>query len=352
MFRSLSGAELGKLGADGIEDIAGQAPGLTVSGNRASAQIFMRGVSTGRVNQDQPEIKETVGLYLDEAPISVQRFSPNLGLYDLERVEVLRGPQGTLYGAGAMAGAIRLITNKPDSTAVSANLRGQIAGVDHGGTSAGLDAMVNLPLASDRLALRAVGSYRSNAGFIDNVTTGEKNANSEEIASGRVALRFTPSDLTTIDATLSYQRARYDARSFYSEEEGYLKTNVAANEPYLDRNFMAALTVGQEFDAFDVTFAGSYRRKTLDYDIEAGAFPGFLTSAPGLPLAVIDNRSRQRDGSAEFRIASKASASLQWTVGLFYEEKRNRYGQDLTVAGIDAASGIDNRLFLDRQSVV
>src|SRR3546814_12566605 len=63
-------------------------------------------------------------------------------------------------------------------------------------------------------------------------------------------------------------------------------------------------------------------------------------------MAVIDNRSRQRDGSAEFRIASKASASLQWTVGLFYEEKRNRYGQDLTVAGIDAASGIDNRLFL------
>src|SRR3546814_4495464 len=80
--------------------------------------------------------------------MSVQRFSPNVGLADLERVEVLRGPQGTLYGAGAMAGAIRLITNKPDSTAVSANLRGQIAGVDHGGTSAGLDAMVNLPLAS------------------------------------------------------------------------------------------------------------------------------------------------------------------------------------------------------------
>src|SRR3546814_15410683 len=100
--------------------------------------------------------------------------------------------------------------------------------------------MVNLPLAGDRLALRAVGSYRSNAGFIDNVTTGEKNANSEEIASGRVALRFTPSDLTTIDATLSYQRASYDARSIYSEEEGYLKHNVAAHEPYLDRKFMPA----------------------------------------------------------------------------------------------------------------
>src|SRR3546814_15580023 len=123
--------------------------------------------------------------------------------------------------------------------------------------------MVNLPLASDRLALRAVGSYRSNAGFIDNVTTGEKNANSEEIASGRVALRFTPSDLTTIDATLSYQRARYDARSIYSEEEGYLKTNVAANEPYLDRNFMAALPVRQEFDAFDVNYLGrpSFRER-------------------------------------------------------------------------------------------
>src|SRR3546814_16046548 len=96
-----------------------------------------------------------------------------------------------------MAGAIRLITNKPDSTAVSANLRGQIAGVDHGGTSAGLDAMVNLPLASDRLALRSVGRYRSKAGFLAHVPTGAKTANSEEIASGLVAHTFPPRDIQT-----------------------------------------------------------------------------------------------------------------------------------------------------------
>src|SRR3546814_15467198 len=100
---------------------------------------------------------------------------------------------------------------------------------------------------------------------------------------------------------------------------------------------MAALTVGQEFDAFDVTFAGSYRRKTLDYDIEAGAFPGFLTSAPGLPLAVIDNRSRQRHGSPEFRIPPKSGAYPQWTVGLFLEEKSHRLRQDTPVAGLGHA---------------
>src|SRR3546814_12763020 len=106
--------------------------------------------------------------------------------------------------------------------------------------------MVNLPLASDRLALRAVGSYRSNAGFIDNVTTGEKNANSEEIASGRVVLRLTQSDLTTIDATLSYPRARYEARSSHFEEEGYLTTNVAAPAHHPDPNFLGPTTARHE----------------------------------------------------------------------------------------------------------
>ena len=343
---AIGNEQLGKLGADSLEEFAGQTPGLSMTGNRANSQVVLRGVTTGPVNQDQAEIKETVGLYLDETPIAVQRFSPNLKLYDLDRVEVLRGPQGTLYGAGSMAGAIRLITRKPDADAFSASAKGQLATIDHGGTTRTLDAMVNVPVVKDVFAIRAVGFYKHNAGFIDNVTTGEDDVNSEISKGGRIAARLTPGDTTTIDALVSYQKSRHNARSVYAEEAGYLNTTVARNEPYIDRSLMASLSVNQEFDPFDVTFVGSYRNKKLDYLIETGTFVSFVApSYRSLPLGVIDNDADQKDYSAELRLSSKASSRVQWTIGAFYEDKSNFFAQDLTVAGVDAAGGFNSTAF-------
>ncbi len=343
---ALGAEQLGKLGADSLEEFAGQTPGLSLTGNRANSQIVLRGVTTGPVNQDQAEIKETVGLYLDESPIAVQRFSPNLKLYDLDRVEVLRGPQGTLYGAGSMAGAIRLITRKPNAGVFEASAKGQLALINHGGTTRTIDAMVNIPVVTDVFAVRAVGFYKHNAGFIDNVVTGENNVNSEVSKGGRIAARITPGPATTIDALLSYQHSRHNARSVYAEEAGYLNTTVAVNEPYVDKNLTAALTVNQEFDPFDVTLVGSYRNKKLDYLIETGSFVSFVApNYRNLPLGVIRNSADQEDYSAELRLASKPSSPVQWTIGAFYEDKSNAFAQNLTVAGVDASGGFDSTAF-------
>jgi outer membrane receptor protein involved in Fe transport len=343
---ALGAEQLGKLGADSLEEFAGQTPGLSLTGNRANSQIVLRGVTTGPVNQDQAEIKETVGLYLDESPIAVQRFSPNLKLYDLDRVEVLRGPQGTLYGAGSMAGAIRLITRKPNADVFEASAKGQLALINHGGTTRTIDAMVNIPVVTDVFAVRAVGFYKHNAGFIDNVVTGENNVNSEVSKGGRIAARITPGPATTIDALLSYQHSRHNARSVYAEEAGYLNTTVAVNEPYVDKNLTAALTVNQEFDPFDVTLVGSYRNKKLDYLIETGSFVSFVApNYRNLPLGVIRNSADQEDYSAELRLASKPSSPVQWTIGAFYEDKSNAFAQNLTVAGVDASGGFDSTAF-------
>lgn len=278
---ALGNEQLSKLGADSLEQFAGQTPGLSMTGNRANSQIVLRGVTTGPVNQDQAEIKETVGLYLDETPIAVQRFSPNLKLYDLDRVEVLRGPQGTLYGAGSMAGAIRLITRKPDTNDFSASAKGELASVDNGGTTRTIDGMINIPVVPDVFAIRAVGFWKHNAGFIDNVTTKQNDVNWEESKGGRIAARLVPGPATTIDAMLSYQNSRHNARSVYAQEAGYLNTTVAINEPYVDKNLTASLTVNQEFDPFDMTLVGSYRDKKLDYLIETGTFVSFV--APNYP---------------------------------------------------------------------
>lgn len=343
---AIGSEQLVKLGADSLEEFAGQTPGLSMTGNRANAQIVLRGVTTGPVNQDQAEIKETVGMYLDETPIAVQRFSPNLKLYDLDRVEVLRGPQGTLYGAGSMAGAIRLITRKPETNQFSASAKGELASVDNGGTTRTIDGMVNVPIVNDVFAIRAVGFWKHNAGFIDNVKTKENDVNWEESKGGRVAARLVPGSTTTIDALVSYQRSRHNARSVYAEEAGYLNTTVAVNEPYVDKNLTASLTVNQEFDPFDVTLVGSYRNKKLDYLIETGTFVSYVApNFRSLPLGVIKNNANQKDYSTELRFSSKASSPVQWTLGAFYESKNNFYAQDLTVGGVDAAGGFKSTAF-------
>ena len=341
-IRALDEKELLRLGADSLQGIAAQTPGLTLTGTRSATQIIMRGVTTGPVNHDQAEIKETVGLYLDETPISVQRYSPNLKLYDLERVEVLRGPQGTLYGAGSMAGAIRLITNKPATGTFAASVKGQIAGVDHGGTTGAFDAMVNIPLVTDVLAVRLVGGWRHNAGFIDNVATGDNNVNVEKTTSGRAAIRYAPGPDTTIDALVSYQRSNIKANTLYAEESGFLNTSIAKDEPYRDRNLITSLTINQSFEPFDVTAIGSYRRKRLRYFIEDGSFTNFVTGFRDGLGGIFDNYANQRDYSGEARIASKSTSPVQWTLGAFYQNSTNDFGQDFLVPGVDAVAGIDS----------
>ena len=348
-IRALGAEELTRLGANSIEQYAGQAPGLSISGNRANTQLVMRGVSTGPVNQDQSEIGETVGYYLDETPIAVQRFTPNLALYDLERVEVLRGPQGTLYGAGSMAGAIRLITAKPDTASVEASARGQVGQVDRGGTNASVDAMINLPVVQDILALRAVGFYHHIAGFIDNVVTGESNVNSGATKGGRMALRATPDESTTIDTMAFYQKTTYDGRTLYTKSAGFLNTNVPFNEPQRDRNLIVSATLRHQMKPFDMVLTGAYFDKRLNYSYDAsltGAFvPGVGAAFTTLPLATLDSASRQKSYNAELRFSSKVDSVIEWTIGSFYERKRSNFAQRITIPGVDALSGIDNTLF-------
>ena len=344
-IRALSEQELRRLGADSLEDYAGVTPGLQITGDRTSAQLIIRGVTAGPVNQDQAEIKETVGLYLDETPIAVQRFSPNLKLYDLERIEVLRGPQGTLYGAGSMAGAIRMITRKPQSDSFGAETRMQLLDISDGDMSYSLDGMLNIPLVKDKLAIRAVGFYRGNGGYIDNVVLPDRNANSEKSLGGRLAVRLTPTPDLTVDGLLYYQRSNYRASSAFTPVVGDLNTNVARNEPQKDRNFMASLTATQSLGFGDVTFVGSYRRKEFEYFLEGGSFTNFVTGFRDGLGGGADSFSNQKDYSTEVRLASKPDSWLQWTAGIFFEDKSNFFSQDITVPGVDAISGLDSRLF-------
>ncbi|HLZ98656.1 MAG TPA: TonB-dependent receptor [Steroidobacteraceae bacterium] len=178
----LSGAKLEQLDVVGLDGYVKYSPSIAYSrgqgqggnGQPGSSHIYMRGVVSG-ANENHSGSQPSVGTYLDEQPVTTIDGTPDVHLYDIQRIEVLEGPQGTLYGASSQAGTVRIITNKPDPTHFSASYDVQTNKVSHGGTGYEVEAYANLPISS-AAAIRLVGYYEKEAGYIDNVAGTNKNA--------------------------------------------------------------------------------------------------------------------------------------------------------------------------------
>ena len=186
--------DMERSGAQSLEDLTRNVAGVSIQNlGPGQSQVAIRGVSAGQVIRDQPGVKEQVGVYLDESVISLSLFTPDLDLYDLARVETLRGPQGTLFGSGSIGGTLRYITNQPEMDMFEASVEGNMNTVTDGGTGGHLKAMVNTPLVDDTLALRAVFYRTEYAGFMD--ALGENGSRKEDVddgdrTGGRIALAW------------------------------------------------------------------------------------------------------------------------------------------------------------------
>src|SRR5437868_5160032 len=160
-------SELRDRGAETIEDVSANVAGFSVQNlGPGQSQVAMRGVSSGQIVRDQPGVKEQVGVYLDESVISLSLFTPDLDLFDLSRVEVLRGPQGTLFGSGSESGTVRYSTYQP-KVGVSETV-GELTGetIQNGGPGGSLKVATNVPIGTNS-AMRFAGYYTRYGGFID-----------------------------------------------------------------------------------------------------------------------------------------------------------------------------------------
>ncbi|HEX8379243.1 MAG TPA: TonB-dependent receptor plug domain-containing protein, partial [Allosphingosinicella sp.] len=187
--------DIQRLGAGTIEVLSRNVAGLNVQNlGPGQSQVSIRGVSAGQIIRDQPGVKEQVGVYLDESVVSLSLFQPDLDLFDLNRVETLRGPQGTLFGSGSVGGTIRYITNQPTVERVEGLVEGNLNLV--GGDSLGghLKGAVNAPLG-DHAAVRAVAYHTEYAGFINARREGgaiDENVNDGRRTGGRIAVLLQP----------------------------------------------------------------------------------------------------------------------------------------------------------------
>ena len=196
-------------GATNLEDLSRNVAGMSVQNlGPGQSQVSLRGVSAGQIVRDQPGVKEQVGVYMDDSVISLSLFTPDLDLYDLNRVETLRGPQGTLFGSGNVGGTIRYITNQPDLDVFEGSLEGQLNMIEDGGEGGHLKGMINVPLVPGVLSMRAVGYHTEYAGFIDALREGggvTEDVNDGQRSGLRLAFAMQPTPNLSITPRFLYQ---------------------------------------------------------------------------------------------------------------------------------------------------
>ncbi|NNM62313.1 MAG: TonB-dependent receptor [Steroidobacteraceae bacterium] len=368
--------QLQNLGITQFEDYASKVPSVSfISIGPGYQQFFMRGVSDGSTPNNQNT--STTGYYLDNQSLSYYGGIPDLHAYDIKRIEVLNGPQGTLFGAGAMSGAIRLITNKPDPNKLSGGMDLDGGQIDGGAINDSVEGFLNLPLVPGRSAVRISGFYVKKGGFINNLletrnwvngttsTNAEwagNNYNHELFAGGRVELLQKFGDRWQANLSASFQHQKVHGAWDQNPSVNGVR-NVARFGPEAQDRFnrMMSLTVKGDVGIGDLIYAGGYfsrsnhqineyseyvqyvnTPKVTPATIQAFACQGYdsTTTPPtfsgcNVPTLYYNYRDQVFRWSHELRLQSKPGGRTHWTVGLYFEQTKDKYTYFYDMPGID-----------------
>ena len=360
-----SESQIRNSGAGNIVDLSRNFAGLTITDlGPGQSQVAIRGISAGQVVRDQPGVKESVGVYLDESAISVALFTPDLELFDLERFEVLRGPQGTLFGAGSSAGTVRYITRQPQLGEFEGAVEvGGYTGTDSdwGGSVKG---MINAPMGQ-AAALRLVGYYNELAGFIDSYYPGRpvrEDVNGGEKTGARVSMLIQPSDTISITPRIVYQKLETDGYpriDFYNVLGNPFTTTELAVDPgergqvtqfregIEDEFTLADLKLEFALGGLTLTSISSYTDRdvivlrdatqlTGSVTLSLSGTTGIATSADVRLNSPLYDTTSLKSFSQEVRLASDGGGAFEWLVGAFYQDIDRDYGQNLPTPGYDA----------------
>ena len=341
---ALSQRYLEQTGARTFEDYAVSVPGLSFVGNNSPEnKIVLRGVSTGVVTRDEGSV---IGLYIDDVPVGSRRFNPNLRLYDIERIEVLRGPQGTLFGEGSIGGTLRLVPNKPHLTRFGGTLEAGRSQTHKGGTNHELVATLNAPIVTDRFGIRLVGYQVEDAGFVDNVTLDRKNVNRTKTNGQRLIARFQPGERASVTATVLHQETDVPGKAQFDPELGDLLQARNFEEALGDDFTLANLAVSWGFDAVTLDSSTAYFDRSVINLRDISPLLG------GLPI-YLDDRTEFESFVQEIRLTSSRALfgdRLDWLVGAYYRDDEEYFRQDAQAAAL-GGDVFDSDNYLDRRQI-
>jgi outer membrane receptor protein involved in Fe transport len=339
---AISGAELEKFGSTDAEDMLKLTPGVQFNkGTTDGALVSIRGIGTNSNGVSQGFTQSPTGIYIEDVPFTdpfAFVSTPDLGLFDLERVEVLRGPQGALYGSSSLGGAIRYLVNKPNTRTLEGSVLLGASTTTSGGNGWTSSAMVNLPLADGKAGLRFVINSRKDAGFIDNLGTGVKDANSVRVDGGRAIFTYKPNDDFDVTATyLSQHSKQADGPGIsafnYLTGQGYVKdydelaVRTAFPMAYDSKFDMITVQANWNIGGYRLTSLSGHQTKSRVANEDFTR--DFYTPETANEKWTSDIVSHSTSKSQELRLAPVKSERINWLVGGFWMEADIRRDQQI-----------------------
>ncbi|MEW6991628.1 TonB-dependent receptor [Colwelliaceae bacterium 6441] len=327
-----SGDELERKGATGFENYVLSIPAVSFRDQGSGTKrVTLRGVSNISSNDfGAPTSANTVGIYLNDVPLQGTNSLPDLSLFDLERVEVLKGPQGTLYGDGAMGGAIKMITKAPDTEFFEAKFASTVSSTQNGGMNFDVNAAINVPLIEERLAARFVMGLRDKDGFIDNIATGEDDANSSNARSFRATVLANITDETSVEVMMLKDISEVDEHTQINADLGDLEFDGLEDRYTNYEVDLFALTIKHDFGFAELTSVTSqYERERDQVDrSDFGLAPGVTRS----PYVFVE---QNQAFAQELRLVSTDDNSFNWVIGTMYRDKERFSDFGLAVDKVD-----------------
>jgi iron complex outermembrane recepter protein len=328
----LSGSEMDRSSVQGVSEALNAVPGVATTETYlgGGTNIVVRGVGAAFPLFTGPS---AIAYYLDSVPFGLVKsaIGPDADAYDLERVEVLRGPQGTLYGSSALNGVVRVLTHDPNLNAFDLKARVSDSGTDSGGNNYRADTAINIPIIADKLAARAAIGYQHNSGWIDQ--PGRSNANDTNIGNYRLKLAAKPTDEFSVLLSAWSSRENSGAPDLGSS---YDKNTSLLYQPTSTKYDAYGAKLGYEFPWFSVTSMTSY----LDYKNEGNLgldVPGF-----GVPDGLFFSQSKSNVASEEVNFNSSLETPWRWSAGGIYRHGTEYRYQTFTVLPVPAPYYVDS----------
>jgi len=336
---ALSGEQLERQQSYRLEDFVAKVPGLNLTETMGGTQLVVRGIAASYASINAP-----VATYIDETPlVGIGPFSggssntPNLDAFDIKRIEVLKGPQGTLYGANALGGLFKYVTNAPDPAGFAAKVQAGVSTVDHGGDGYNLHGMINVPLADD-LAFRLVGYDNEYPGYIDDPSRGLKNINDNRFAGGRASLLWTPTTAFSLRLNAFYQKHTWGdlggedvaPSTFTPIHCNYCQERLASQPGRNELQYYNA-TINWDLGPAKLMTSSTYYKSSFlqDRDLSIGygniatfLFTNLFGFPPG-PYGFWAGQDYHGDSWVhEARLSSNGEGPLEWQAGAYYTDKK------------------------------
>ena len=338
-----------------VRDFYAKVPGLSYTGGSGQTTLALRGVTTSLAGNP------TVGVTVDDVPFGSSsalgyggRLSPDLDPSTLERIEVLRGPQGTLYGASSLGGLLKYVTAAPSTTKWSGRIEAGANFVDHGSEGWSTRGSINAPLLADAIGLSASGFYRRDPGYIDNIATHASDWNKARAYGGRAALLIKPAQGVSVTLSALVQNLDGNGSPFIEVSPAYVPiagplatTASQGNDPYLTRVRLYSGRVTADLGFGELTSISAYGENRYSASPDQSVRFAGLLGAFGLAgnRAVLANSFKTDKFSQEVRLASNSGGALEWLVGGFYTKEWTQ-GQQTLDALSPTSGALVQRLLL------